>query len=196
MHYLIDLDNTLLDTFYFEDNELHFYWTKDFKKDFGVSPVILKDLFSAEFLKQISTGQDTSFFIDAFIKKHSFNLSAADFIDYWLSRDANLKYDVWNWIQGLKSQGHSLHIASNQPEIRMQYLWNHFADWKDVFDKVFTSPRLGVAKPHEDFFRLIQKDLNVPFSQMCLVDDDKANIDSAQKLGVRTILFTDINCLK
>lgn len=52
MHYLIDLDNTLVETFYTDTNgKVHFYWSQEFKKDFGLSPVILKDLFTKSFCR-------------------------------------------------------------------------------------------------------------------------------------------------
>ena len=38
MHYLMDLDNTLLDTYYTDENGKHcFRWTQDFEKDFQLS---------------------------------------------------------------------------------------------------------------------------------------------------------------
>ena len=38
MHYLIDLDNTLLDTYYVDENgKNRFYWAQDFEKDFNFS---------------------------------------------------------------------------------------------------------------------------------------------------------------
>lgn len=79
----------------------------------------------------------------------------------------------------------------------MNYLWRRFTDWQYVFDKVFTSAGFNVVyKEDETFFRLILTELNEKPQNMCLIDDDIVNINSAAKVGINTILFRNVEDLK
>lgn len=197
MHYLIDLDNTLLDTFFFDDKGgVHFYWTKNFKKDFGLFPQVLQDLFRGDFLIALQQTTEIHPYINDFLKKYHLKITSDEFLDYWLSRDCNINIDTLKWIKMQKESGHIFHVASNQPHIRMNYLLKNYTETFCLFDEIFTSAKLGVAKPHPDFFNLIKKKLDVSFKEICLIDDDKKNIQTAQALGMETILFRDKNDLK
>lgn len=190
MHLLIDLDNTLLNTFFYDkNNHLHFYWSQDFKKDFGVSPKILSDLFCGDFITSMSQAADLHPFINKFLNRHKLNISADDFLEYWLSRDANFNPDVLSWLILQKKSGHHLHIASNQPEVRMNYILTRFSDQMSAFEHIFTPFRLGFAKPESQFFISARDILQTNFADICLIDDDIINIKAAASLGMSTILY-------
>ncbi len=191
MHYLIDLDNTLLNAYFYDNvGKAHFFWTQHFERDFGVPVTLLDDLFQGEFMTAIQNTTELHEFINPWIQRHKLNMSVDDFLTYWLSRDAILNTDVWQWIKAQKAAGHQFHIASNQPHVRMDYLWHHFNEWPTVFDEIFTSARMGIAKPDTAFFHYARKKLNVPFNEMCLIDDSEPNVKSAKSLGMHAILFT------
>ncbi len=197
MHYLMDLDNTLLDTYYTDENGKHcFRWTQDFEKDFQLPISVLNDLFQGAFLISLQRSRNLTRFIVPFLEKYKIKMSAEEFLDYWLSRDMRVKEDVWQWILNKKEEGHSFHIASNQPHVRMDYLWENLPEWKQVFEHVFTSARLGVAKPDENFFIYAKNIVKTPFQNMCLIDDSVENIESAKALGMQAILFQGIHSLK
>ena len=196
MHYLIDLDNTLLDTYYIDENgKNRFYWAQDFEKDFNVSQNVLDDLFQGAFLIALYRTKMLSRFFVPFLMKYNIPLDASGFLNYWLSRDMRVNQSVWEWIQQEREQGHVFHIASNQPHVRMDYLLEHLPEWKDVFNHVFTSARLGVSKEEPEFFRYAQYTLKVPFNQMCLIDDSIENIKTAKSLGMHAILFKSVDQL-
>lgn len=189
-HYLIDLDNVLLNTFCVEANgQTHFYWSEDFERDFGKNPRILGELFQWDFLCAMHQTTQLNDFITPWLQKHEIQMAASDFLTYWLARDSNLNDNMWQWIVAQKKKGHQFHIASNQPIIRMEYIWDKFQEWHVVFKEIFIPADLGVAKPDVGFFKLAQAKLNVPFQEMCLIDDSPENIQSARSLGMKTILF-------
>lgn len=197
MHYLMDLDNTLLDTYHLDDcGKVYFTWARDFEKDFGLSVDVLNDLFQGPFLISLQRSRTLNRFIEPFLAKYKIDISADDFLNYWLSRDMNVKPEVWNWILAQKEEGHSFHIASNQPHVRMDYLWENLPEWQQVFEHVFTSARLGVAKPDENFFIYAKNIIKTPFSNMCLIDDSIENIETAKSLGMQGLLFQGIDSLK
>lgn len=192
-HYLIDLDNTLLHTYYFDNSgKISFHWTKNFEKDFNKSISILDDFFAGLFKPDINLNH----YVTAFLKKHQINMEPESFLTYWLSRDNNQNQNLWSWICNQKQKGHHFSIASNQPEIRMSYLWQNRPEWHPVFDHVFTSDRLGVAKPDPAFFISAQKTLQTPFQEICLIDDNPDNCQTARQLNMKAILFQTIEDVK
>lgn len=197
MHYLMDLDNTLLDTYHIDENgNLHFHWAETFEKDFGLPAHILQELFQGPFLIALQRTTRLERFIAPFLEKYQLNVSVDEFLEYWLARDMRVNNEIWQWIKEEKSKGHVFHIASNQPHIRMDYLLAHLPEWHQVFDFVFTSARLGVAKSDPAFFIYAKNYLKVPFSEMCLIDDSIENIDVAKSLGMNGVLFHSLDDLK
>ena len=190
MHYLVDLDNTLLNTFFIDDDgAVNFYWSQHFKQDFGQSPRVLKELFCEPFLTMLRTNDDLCPHINMFLQSHNINISADEFLEYWLSRDSIINTDVLNWIRVHHMSGNHFHIASNQPNVRMDYIWTHRTELHELFEGIFISANVGTSKPDPVFFKIIQEKLEVPFSDICLIDDDERNIESAKKLGMQTIWF-------
>ena len=55
-----------------------------------------------------------------------------------------------------------------------------------IFDGVFNSSELGVAKPSHSFFYKIMNELGVGFDEVIYVDDSLTNVQSAMQLGIRS----------
>lgn len=190
MHYLIDLDNTLLKTFYLDrSGHVRFYWARAFQADTGQSEAVLGELFQGAFLDALRKTRDLAPFIEPWLQKYHLPFSAASFLEYWLSHDMIVCPPVWRWITEQKHKGHHLHIASNQPHVRMDYLWEHYPAWHTLFDHVFTSARLGVAKPDSAFFERVCTLLGTRGDDVCLIDDEYPNIRAARAFGLTAILY-------
>ncbi len=78
----------------------------------------------------------------------------------------------------------------------MDYLWHKFSDWNALFSGVFISSDLNVSKPNSDFFRICQQQINIPFAEICLIDDSIENIQAVKSLGMQVILFKTADDLK
>ena len=65
----------------------------------------------------------------------------------------------------------------------------------DIFDAVFASNKIGLAKPHPDFYRYILDNEGIGPGDAIFVDDDAENVSAATKLGITSILFTDSQSL-
>lgn len=197
MHYLIDLDNTLLKTFFTDKNgKKHFYWAKNMQKDLNIDPSTLNLLFTSEFMHVLQTKESIEPYVEMYLRKISASITSTEFINYWLTNNARLNIEVWEWIKREKEKKHTFHIASDQPHIRMNFLWNKFKEWENVFSTVFTSAKFNIIfKKDSKFFELVLEELKEPSENICLIDDDLANINSAKKLGIKTILFNNVNDL-
>ena len=61
----------------------------------------------------------------------------------------------------------------------------------DLFDAVYASNKMGVSKPHPDFYQRILIAEGVKPEDAVFIDDAEVNVLSAEKLGIRSILFKD-----
>jgi putative hydrolase of the HAD superfamily len=61
----------------------------------------------------------------------------------------------------------------------------------DLLDAVYASNKMGVSKPHRDFYRYILKSERVKPENTVFIDDTEENVISASKLGIRSIWFKD-----
>jgi len=66
----------------------------------------------------------------------------------------------------------------------------------NIFDKVYASNKMGVSKPDPDFYWYILREEGVKPEYTVFVDDIEENVLSAQKIGIKSILFTDADSLK
>lgn len=66
----------------------------------------------------------------------------------------------------------------------------------DVFEVVYPSNLIGVAKPNESFYQTILEKENYQPEETVFIDDNIDNIESAAKLGITAIRFTSYEDLK
>ena len=61
----------------------------------------------------------------------------------------------------------------------------------NIFDKVYASYIMKIAKPRKEFYKVILKSENVLPNEVVFVDDFKENVDAALGLGLNGFLFKD-----
>lgn len=61
----------------------------------------------------------------------------------------------------------------------------------DLFDRVYPSHRMGLVKPDPRFYRYILESEARDPAETVFIDDLSENVDSARRLGIHAILFTD-----
>lgn len=59
--------------------------------------------------------------------------------------------------------------------------------WYDQFDKLFLSCDMGMAKPDQEIYDEVLKELGVPASDILFVDDKEQNLVYLRSLGVQVI---------
>jgi putative hydrolase of the HAD superfamily len=65
----------------------------------------------------------------------------------------------------------------------------------DIFDAVYASNKIGLSKPHPDFYRYILEKEGITPEDAIFVDDFAENVSAAKKLRITSILFTDSRSL-
>ncbi len=64
-------------------------------------------------------------------------------------------------------------------------------DLNNYFDKVFISSEIMRVKPDAEMFNYCADELGVKTSECAFIDDAKGNLTAAEKLGMKTHLFTN-----
>jgi putative hydrolase of the HAD superfamily len=64
-----------------------------------------------------------------------------------------------------------------------------------IFDTVFASNKIGLSKPDPEFYRYILKNEGVNPENTFFVDDEEANVLSAERMGIKATLFRDSKSL-
>jgi 2-haloacid dehalogenase len=91
-------------------------------------------------------------------------------------------------LQELHEAGFCLYGLSNWPAEKFPLVRRKYAffSW---FDDIIVSGEVHLAKPDARIFRLLLDRIARPASECLLIDDSRSNIQAAQALGFRTILF-------
>ncbi len=84
--------------------------------------------------------------------------------------------------------------GTNVFDSHYDYLVPH--GYYDLFDAVYASNKMGMSKPHLEFYRHILNTEGVRPEDAVFIDDDETNVRAAEKLGIRSILFRDTERLK
>lgn len=66
-------------------------------------------------------------------------------------------------------------------------------DLYQLFDEVFISAEIKLAKPDPEFFRECLRRIGVKAEETVMIDDNAKNLESARSVGIDTILFRDLN---
>ncbi len=107
--------------------------------------------------------------------------SVDGFVEYWFVKDSNINQDVLEIVKRLGQCGEvALYIATAQEHHRAAYLWNDLG-LKELFDDIFYSARLGVAKDRIEFFAKINAQLHIPPAERPLFFDDREKVVTAAR---------------
>jgi len=93
-------------------------------------------------------------------------------------------------VHELAGRGVPLYGLSNMPASTFTYLSGRYNHWK-LFQGIVISGTVKLIKPDPAIFEYICCQHQLEPSQTIFVDDHSPNIEAAEKLGFRTILFRD-----
>ena len=124
------------------------------------------------------------------------NLNYKNEIEQILSKE-NLKYmlppkkDMIKYYKILKQRGYKIYLCSNIIEDTYNYIKDNFEIIQLADGGVFSCFE-NVSKPNNEiYYNLINK-YKIDIKKSIFIDDTKANIESANRMGFKTILFKDI----
>ncbi|GAK61345.1 HAD-superfamily hydrolase, subfamily IA, variant 3 [Candidatus Vecturithrix granuli] len=100
---------------------------------------------------------------------------------------------MYKFIQKLK-QTHRVVCGTNS--IEEHYAFHLARGDYDVFDIIYPSHKIGVAKPQAAFYAYILEQEHCIPSQALFIDDLLENVEAARRLGIRAFHFTNDKTLK
>lgn len=121
------------------------------------------------------------------------NMAFEEFREIWVDIFTE-NTDVAELVQFL-SKEYKVFLMTNINKMHFDYIKGKFAIIKE-FDKVFTSYEVGERKPHPKIFNAAISYADAKPDEIVFIDDRKELIEGAEKLGIRGIVFKDIQQLK
>ena len=84
-------------------------------------------------------------------------------------------------------QNYQLALATNH----LSYLtdWLKEINYLKNFQTIFSSALVGKEKPNQDYFELLAKTMNLNPNQILFIDDNQKNVDSANSVGFKSVLY-------
>jgi putative hydrolase of the HAD superfamily len=150
--------------------------------------------------------------------RHAFDEGKLNGLDYWrkVTGDAGLALDdeaiealsLWDarmwttqndamlaWQQMLKQRGILTAILSNMGDTVLANMQRELL-WLDRFDVQVWSYQLRMAKPDLAIYEYVLQQLGTRPDETLFLDDKQVNIDAANAVGMRAVLFTDVDHLR
>jgi putative hydrolase of the HAD superfamily len=99
------------------------------------------------------------------------------------------------WQLELKRRGFLSAILSNMGDNVLANMKREFA-WLPRFDVLVWSYQLKMAKPDPAIYRHVLKELGTQAGETLFIDDREVNVEAANALGMKGVLFTDVGQLQ
>jgi putative hydrolase of the HAD superfamily len=137
--------------------------------------------------------------LDAYVEKTVFytgrSFSRDDFKQFMFAQSKELGGTL-DWVRMLAASGrHRLLTLNNESRELHEYRVRTFG-LCSVFQAFLTSCYVGQVKPDEDIYRNAMGIMGCQSAYGIFIDDRPVNVETALKLGLRTIRFLDLDQLR
>lgn len=121
---------------------------------------------------------------------------AIDELVHWDARLwMNLNPPMFAWQEALRAHGVRTAILSNMGDTVLDEMEREF-DWFARFDVLVWSYRLQMAKPDPAIYRYALAKLGTRPDETLFIDDKQVNVEAAQALGMKALVFTTAENLR
>lgn len=116
------------------------------------------------------------------------NMDKQAILDEWETL-IHLKEDMPPVIKALKAK-YDIALLSNAPQGFVQRLMKEYS-LESLFDKMFISSELKMAKPDPEIYKLCVKEFGKEYDDIYMIDDNLKNLKVLPDLGIKGIHFTN-----
>lgn len=145
---------------------------------------------SGAFLEVENGKTDAAGFIATMQELSGRELSFAQVQNAWLAFITGISRKKLDYILSLRDRHYNTYLLSNTNPFIMDWACSERFPWglplDAYFDKMYFSYKAGFTKPDERIFKYMLEDSGIKPDETLFVEDGKANIDTAGKLGFRT----------
>ncbi|MEZ5377556.1 MAG: HAD family phosphatase [Acidimicrobiales bacterium] len=117
--------------------------------------------------------------------------AAVDVVARWLADWGWVDPEMLAVVQTLRDAGHRVALLTNGTDTTDAELVHHRVD--HLFDPVFNSWHLGVAKPDPRVFQYVTDTVDIAPNEVTFFDDTLANVTAAQGFGWRAHHVTSVD---
>jgi putative hydrolase of the HAD superfamily len=96
-------------------------------------------------------------------------------------------------IERLRGLGKKVYLLSNINELHEYAVENSFSrlklatSFRDLFNKLYYSHRIGLRKPKQDVFEFVLRDSSLVIEETLFIDDSQHHVIGARKAGIDSI---------
>ena len=110
-------------------------------------------------------------------------------------KSISINYEVLALCKSLKQKGYKLGILANESSYWMD-IKRRKGRLEEIFDVVYSSADINCPKPVKESYERILAELDSKPTETLFVDNMERNIKAAKSLGIKSILYKDINYLR
>ncbi len=105
-----------------------------------------------------------------------------------LSKSYPIIKDNFEYILGLKEKGYKLYLLTNITKDSYEYI-DELIHIDSIFEGGIYSYQENVIKPNPEIYNLLINKYNLDKNETIFFDDRQKNVDAANAMGIRAILF-------
>lgn len=182
---IFDVDGVIFKTHHPDGGYL---WSRTIKADLGLTKKHFQKIFSPAWDDVIRGKLDTVAHLQKVFQDpmfHEINLKPEQFFSYWFAHDKYVKQDILALVKALQIP---CYLGTNQEHHRTQHILQQLGNY---FQGCFAAYQIGHMKPELEFFSHIENTLDLSPTELLLIDDTPANIQTAKTKGWQTYLYQD-----
>jgi putative hydrolase of the HAD superfamily len=168
----------------------------------GIEPPRIKQLFaSSPGFDIYEKGEYTDSEFRDFVRKlYKIDVSDDVLDTCWNAMLINIPLEKLQLLERLK-ETHNVFLLSNTSNIHVNYINNIVIkrvtqkSLDDFFHRSFYSYRMKMRKPDAEIFQHILDEANLIPHETLFLDDNQANVESASKLGIKTVHVVNTNTI-
>ena len=167
-------------------------WSDEYSRRTWLDPLIMKPFFAWIFQECTIGKADLREVILPYLKEWRWDRTVDEYLQAWFDFENQPDTVLLAKIQELRTSWIQCHIATNQEKYRLKYLKKEM-HFESLFDSIFCSAEMGLKKPEKAYYESIINTLRVDPSDIIYYDDAVENVESARKLGIRTVHYRSID---
>lgn len=132
---------------------------------------------------RVDKGEGFNSVIEEYINNYpEFEELFRDWRDNWSRMFTPKINGTWNILNQLKEMGYKTYALSNFGRQTFEIACQAYPELKN-FDRIFISSHLGIVKPDDRIYEIVERDTGLNPSELFFIDDRKINCVSAQSRG-------------
>ena len=157
----------------------------------GGSSTVCQGISASKAITEYQVGEITSDeFLSLVLSHCGEDITREDIIEAWNSCIGLIPKERLDMIKELRRKGFHTHLLSNTndlhwKEIKSRYFSEPGSTCEDLFDNVFVSHEMHLAKPDPEIYREAVRRIGRPAAQCLFIDDTLLNVEAAQREGLQ-----------